>query len=244
MALDGRAKTATDCVDELERRIHYQFRDRQLALRALSHRSLNSERRPGRDELALHNEQLEFLGDAVLGLLVSEYLYRTHGELPEGQLSIHKSRLVSAAHLVRVAQELDLGPCLQIGRGEELTGGRQKRALLGDAMEAVLGAVYLDSGIEAARELVDRWVLTVPTAQDVAQELRNFKASLQELAQSRGLPQPVYITVRADGPEHSKVFTIEAQVGELWRGQGVGATKKAAGQMAARAVFELLQQNG
>lgn len=244
MALDGRAKTATDCVEELERRIQYQFRDRQLALRALSHRSLNSERRPGRDELALHNEQLEFLGDAVLGLLVSEYLYRTHGDLPEGQLSIHKSRLVSAAHLVRVAQELDLGPCLQIGRGEELTGGRQKRALLGDAMEAVLGAVYLDSGIEAARELVDRWVLTVPTAQDVAQELRNFKASLQELAQSRGLPQPVYITVRADGPEHSKVFTIEAQVGELWRGQGVGATKKAAGQMAARAVFELLQQNG
>ncbi len=233
-----------DCVEELEQRLGYKFHDRHLALRALSHRSLNSERRPGRDEMALHNEQLEFLGDAVLGMLVSEYLYRTHGDLPEGQLSIHKSRLVSAAHLVRVAQELDLGPCLQIGRGEELTGGRQKRALLGDAFEAVLGAVYLDSGLDAARDIVNRWVLTVPTAQDVAQELRNFKASLQELAQSRGLPQPVYVTVKADGPEHSKVFTIEAQVGEQWRGQGIGATKKAAGQMAARAVFEMLQQNG
>lgn len=233
-----------DCVEELEQRLGYRFHDRRLALRALSHRSLNSERRPGRDEMALHNEQLEFLGDAVLGLLVSEYLYRTHGDLPEGQLSVHKSRLVSAAHLVRVAQALDLGPCLQIGRGEELTGGRQKRALLGDAFEAVLGAVYLDAGLEAARDIVNRWVLTVPTAQDAAQELRNFKAILQELAQSRGLPQPVYVTVKADGPEHSKVFTIEAQVGEQWRGQGIGTTKKAAGQMAARAVCEMLQQNG
>lgn len=228
------------CVQQLEERIGYVFRDKQLALRALSHRSLNSERRQGRDEMAQHNEQLEFLGDSVLGILISEYLFRSHPELPEGQLSIHKARIVSAAHLVSVARSIDLGGILLLGRGEEFSGGRDKRALLADAVEAILAAVYLDGGLEQARGVVDRVVMSVPTAHDEASELRNYKACLQELAQSKGLPQPTYITIKTDGPEHSKIFTIEAQVGPEWTSQGLGVTKKAAGQMAARGLYERL----
>lgn len=239
--MEIREEPVHDCVLQLESNVGYVFSDKRLALRALSHRSLNSERRQGREAMAEHNEQLEFLGDAILGLIVSEHLFRSHPELPEGQLSIHKARIVSAAHLVSVARSIGLGECLQLGRGEELSGGREKRALLADALEAVLAAVYLDGGLEHARDVVNRIVMTVPTAQDVDSELRNFKACLQELAQSKGMPQPVYVTVKADGPEHSKTFTIEAQVGNEWREQGVGVTKKAAGQMAARNLYERMR---
>lgn len=235
--MDSREEPGLGFVLELETRIGYAFKDQRLALRALSHRSLNSERRQGREAMAEHNEQLEFLGDAILGLLVSEYLYRTYPELPEGHLSVHKARIVSAAHLVSVARSIGLGAFLQLGRGEELSGGRDKRALLADGLEAILAAVYLDGGLEAARGVVDRVVMTVPTAHDTDAELRNFKACLQELAQSKGMPQPIYITVKTDGPEHSKVFTIEAQIGSEWREQGHGVTKKSAGQMAARNLY-------
>jgi ribonuclease-3 len=239
--MDERREEAVPAsVSELEARIGYVFKDSRLALRALSHRSLNSEKRLGRDVLAEHNEQLEFLGDAVLGLIVSEYLLSNYPDLPEGHLSIHKARIVSAAHLVAVAQAIDVGPCLQIGRGEELSGGRQKKALLADALEAILAAIYLDGGLEPARRFVQDVVLTMPTAANDSTELRNFKAALQELAQRRGLPQPVYQTIRAEGPEHSKTFTIEVQVGPEWREQGFGATKKAAGQLAARLLYERL----
>lgn len=221
----------------LETSIGYEFADKRLALRALSHRSLNSERRQGREQMAEHNEQLEFLGDSVLGLLVSEFLFRAHPELPEGQLSIHKARIVSAAHLVEVARSIDLGACLLLGRGEELSGGRQKRALLADTLEAVLAAVFIDGGLEAARGMVHRVVLSIDTPLDLDSELRNFKALLQELAQSKGMPQPIYIMVATEGPEHAKTFTIEAQVGIDWREQGSGVTKKSAGQMAARNLY-------
>lgn len=233
-----------ECVRQLEERIGYTFQDRELALRALSHRSLNSERRQGRDAMAEHNEQLEFLGDSVLGLLVGEFLFRKYPELPEGQLSIHKARIVSAAHLVAVARWIDLGQLLQLGRGEELSGGREKKALLADAIEAILAAVYLDGGLEAARGVVEKVVLPLPTAQDDDTELKNFKACLQELAQSKGMPQPIYLTVKTDGPEHSKTFTIEAQIGSEWREQGSGATKKAAGQMAARNLYLRMVEGG
>ncbi|MFN7543855.1 MAG: ribonuclease III [Acidobacteriota bacterium] len=239
--MDERREAALPApVAELEARIGYVFGDTQLALRALSHSSLNSEKRIGRDVLAEHNEQLEFLGDAVLGFIVSEYLLRSYPDLPEGQLSIHKSRIVSAAHLVSVAQSIHLGACLQIGRGEELSGGRHKRALLADAVEAVLAAIYLDGGLEPARRFVENIILTIATAANDSTELRNFKALLQAIVQQRGLPQPVYQTIQSDGPEHAKTFTVEVRVGPGYREQATGATKKAAGQLAARKLFERL----
>ncbi len=226
----------------LEASIGYDFRDKCLAIRALSHRSLNSERKLSREELAQHNEQLEFLGDSVLGLLVSEYLYHRYSDLPEGKLSVHKARIVSAAHLYEAAKAMDLGSLLILGRGEELSGGREKKALLADALEAILGAVYIDGGLEAARQVVERVVLSVATEREELNEHKNFKALLQELAQSQGLPQPVYVTVQTDGPEHEKTFVVEVRVGDRLTGRGIGPTKKDAGQMAARRLWE--EMNG
>lgn len=230
-----------DPVSALEARIGYHFRDRCLALRALSHRSLNSERKASREESTHHNEQLEFLGDSVLGLLVSEHLYHTHPDVPEGKLSVFKARIVSAAHLVEASRGIGLGQLLVLGKGEELSGGREKKALLADAIEAVLGAVYLDGGLSAAREFVLHHVLEIPTAQEDCLDLTNFKAALQEHAQSIGFAQPTYITVNTEGPEHAKTFTVEVRVGSDWVEQGHGPTKKAAGQMAARLLLDRIR---
>jgi ribonuclease-3 len=224
----------------LEGRIGYTFRDKSLAIRALSHRSLNSERKLSREELAEHNEQLEFLGDSVLGILVSEYLFHRYPELPEGKLSVYKARIVSAAHLLEVARRIDLGEMLILGKGEELSGGREKKALLADGVEAVLGAVYLDGGLDAARGVVERGVLSLAAEREEADEFKNFKALLQEFAQAEGLPQPMYVTVATDGPEHEKTFVVEARIGPMNDAQGSGPTKKAASQIAARLLYEQL----
>jgi ribonuclease-3 len=225
----------------LEARIGYTFRDKALAVRALSHRSLNSERKLSREELAEHNEQLEFLGDAVLGLLASEHLFHAFPELPEGKLSVRKARVVSAAHLFDAAKRIRLGEMLILGRGEELSKGREKKALLADALEAVLGAVYLDGGLEAARGVVERVILP-PGEDGHRDDPVNFKAMLQEMAQALGLPQPVYSTVRTEGPEHEKTFVVEAKVDEAHRAQGQGPTKKDAGQSAARQLLETMRE--
>ncbi len=224
----------------LEGRIGYTFRDKSLAIRALSHRSLNSERKLSREELAEHNEQLEFLGDSVLGILVSEYLFHRYPELPEGKLSVYKARIVSAAHLLEVAKRIDLGEMLILGKGEELSGGREKKALLADGVEAVLGAVYLDGGLEAARGVVERVILSLAAEREEADEFKNFKALLQEFAQAEGLPQPVYVTIATDGPEHEKTFVVEARIGPMHDAQGSGPTKKSASQIAARLLYEQL----
>ncbi len=243
--MDGARIGITDAFVNLEARIGYHFRDKKLAIRALSHRSLNSERKLSREELAEHNEQLEFLGDAVLGLLVSQYLFTRYSDLPEGKLSVYKARIVSAAHLVEVARSIDLGSMLILGRGEELSGGREKRALLADAVEAVIGAVYLDGGLEAARGVVDRIVLSSSAEQEDKTNFQNFKALLQELAQGQGLPQPVYVTVATDGPEHEKIFVVEVRIGTRYEAQGSGSTKKSASQAAARLLYEQLNaRNG
>lgn len=232
-----------DPVASLENRIGYQFRDKCLALRALSHRSLNSEKKLTREEAAQHNEQLEFLGDSVLGLIVSEHLYHSYPEIPEGKLSVLKARIVSAAHLVEASRGIGLGHILVLGKGEELSGGREKKALLADAIEAVLGAVYLDGGLDAARQFVRTHILEIASAQEDSPELNNFKALLQEHVQSIGLPQPVYVTVKTEGPEHAKMFTVEVRVGPEWTEQGMGQTKKYAGQMAARLLLERIRAN-
>jgi ribonuclease III len=224
----------------LEGRIAYTFRDKSLAIRALSHRSLNSERKLSREELAEHNEQLEFLGDSVLGILVSEYLFHRYPELPEGKLSVCKARIVSAAHLVEVAKRIGLGEILILGKGEELSGGREKKALLADAVEAVLGAVYLDGGLDAARGVVERVVLSLASEREEADEFKNFKALLQEYAQAEGLPQPLYVTIATEGPEHEKTFVVEARIGPMNDAQGSGPTKKSASQIAARLLYEQL----
>ncbi len=232
----------------LEERIGYRFSDAQLLRRALTHSSLANESRNSGVEL-IDNEQLEFLGDSVLGFLVAEALVARFPEQSEGQLSRQKAHLVSAAHLHGVARRLDIGAFLDLGRSEEMSGGRAKKTLLVDGFEAVIAAVYLDGGLEVARALVRGFVLDAPLAEDEEAEtdiqpaIANFKSALQELAQSRGLPQPRYAIVRERGPEHSKVFTVEVRIGRNWSGQADGRTKKVAAQRAARGVWERLRQD-
>jgi ribonuclease-3 len=239
-----RAEPAT-----LELRIGHRFSDEELLRRALTHSSLANEARSGGAPLS-DNEQLEFLGDSVLGFLVAEALVERFPGQTEGELSRQKAHLVSAAHLHGVARRLDLGAFLELGRSEEMSGGRAKKTLLVDALEAVIAAIYLDGGLEAARRFVRDSVLDAPLASDeeagtdIQPAITNFKSALQELAQSLRLPQPRYAIVRERGPEHSKVFTVEVRVGKELTGQADGRTKKVAAQRAARGVYERLQADG
>jgi ribonuclease-3 len=224
----------------LEQKLGYQFRNRELLLRALTHRSWVSERSsklPDTD-----NEQLEFLGDSVLGFLVSESLVARHPSAWEGQLSQWKAHLVSATHLHRCALKLGLGEHLRIGRGEERSGGRERKALLSNAFEAVIAALYLDGGVQPAREFVHTHVLDViDEPEDIhALELLNFKSVLQERVQALGLPTPRYAIVETNGPEHAKVFVVEARVGSRFVSRAEGSSKKQASQQAAHLLIEQL----
>ena len=234
-------------LDALEVAIGHRFADREVLCRALTHSSHVHEQTPAEGpEAARDNEQLEFLGDSVLGFLVSEALLKSHPEAPEGRLSKVKAHLVSAAWLHEAAQRLQLGDYLRLGRGEEMSGGRGKKTLLVDALEALIAAIYLDGGIDAAREFVNRFVSGPGAAahgstEEQPHNLTDYKSALQELAQARRLPQPRYVIVRERGPEHSKTFTIEVRVGRDWVGQADGYTKKSAAQKAAREVYERMQ---
>jgi ribonuclease-3 len=234
----------------LESRIGYRFSEQELLRRALTHSSLANESR-GSAGAPLHdNEQLEFLGDSVLGFLVSEALVQRLPGASEGELSRQKAHLVSAAHLHGIARRLDLGSFLDLGRSEEMSGGRAKKTLLVDALEAVIAAIYLDGGMDAVRGFVTGYVLDAPfsgdeeAGTDIQPAITNFKSALQEMAQSRKLPQPRYSVVKEKGPEHSKMFTVEVRVGKDWTGQAEGRTKKVAAQRAARSVYDRLRSAG
>jgi ribonuclease-3 len=238
-----RADTAS-----LELRINHHFSDSELLRRALTHSSLANETRTGPSSPQNDNEQLEFLGDSVLGFLIAEALVRRFPGYREGELSRLKAHLVSAAHLHGVARRLEIGTYLELGRSEEMSGGRAKKTLLVDGLEAIIAAIYLDGGLEAAQTFVSGHVLDAPfsgdedAGTDIQPAITNFKSALQELAQSKKLPQPRYVIVKERGPEHSKTFTVEVRVGKDWTGQADGRTKKIAAQRAARGVFERLSE--
>jgi ribonuclease III len=230
----------------LESRISYRFSSAGLLHRALTHSSAANESRIGPASAQNDNEQFEFLGDSILGFLISEALVQRYPEYHEGELSRLKAHLVSAAHLHGVARRLDLGSYLELGRSEEMSGGRSKKTLLVDGLEALIAAMYLDGGVEAVRTFVSSHVLDAPVegdeeaGTDIQPAIANFKSALQELAQARKMPQPRYTIVKERGPEHAKTFTVEVRVGKEWTGQAEGRTKKVAAQRAAREVFERL----
>ena len=232
----------------LEIQLGHRFTDPKILRRALIHSSHAHEVRGAPDEPLYDNEQLEFLGDSILGFLVAEALVRRFPAYREGELSKRKAHLVSAAHLYGVARRLDLGAYLELGRSEEMSGGRAKKTLLVDALEALMAAMYLDGGMEPVRCFVAEHILDAPFDGDQAQNtdiqpaITNFKSALQELAQSRQLPQPRYSIIRERGPEHSKTFTVEVRVGADWSGQAEGRTKKIAAQRAARGVYERMRE--
>lgn len=235
-------------LESLECRIGYRFSDPAILLRALTHSSHANEARTGPSSTRNDNEQLEFLGDSILGFLVAEALMARFPEHREGELSRMKAHLVSAAHLYGVARRLDLGSHLELGRSEEMSGGRMKKTLLVDGLEAVIAAMYLDGGMEPVRTFVAAQVLDSPAeeleaeSEDRSENIKNFKSALQEWAQARKLPHPRYVIVSERGPEHSKMFTVEVRVGPEWTSQAEGRTKKIAAQRAARGVYERLLQ--
>jgi ribonuclease III len=225
-------------IQDLESELGYTFRNKLLLTRALTHSSHANEQ----NRTAGDNEQLEFLGDAILGFLISDFLFRAHPTLTEGQLSKLKGFFVSSANLVKFAERIRLGTYLQLGKGEEKTGGRSKQALLVDAFEAVLGAIYLDGGIEEARRMMLRFF--EPQIEDVGrserQQFTDFKTGLQEQLQSLQLGRADYIVTSEEGPDHQKLFTVEVMIDGDSVARGVGLTKKAAEQAAAREALEWL----
>jgi len=222
---------------KLEQRLGYQFRNPALLQTALRHRSTGREGAEGAStQAARNNERLEFLGDAVLGLLVSEGLLNLYPDVAEGRLTKIKARLVSAEGLFEVASALELGSSIELSPTEERNGGRSKRSILADAVEAIIAAVYLDGGAAAAGELVGRLFLTPERVSAAADNLAvdNAKSTLQELLQARQQSPPVYRVLAEHGPPHARTFLVEVAVGEDLRFAGDGQTKKEAEQRAAR----------
>ncbi|HEV2446250.1 MAG TPA: ribonuclease III [Candidatus Sulfopaludibacter sp.] len=223
----------------LEELLGYRFQRPELLQRALTHRSSIYEKNS--QAAAADNEQLEFLGDSILGFLVSDMLLERCPDFSEGRLSKFKAQLVSAAHLHEVALKVRLGGHLRLGRGEELSGGREKKALLANALEAVIAAVYLDGGIEPARAFIARYIIGQAELPQAGLEVTDYKSALQEKAQALKLPQPRYSIVEERGPEHAKTFLVEVRVGRDWSSRAEGLSKKSASQKAAQQVLEQLK---
>jgi ribonuclease-3 len=213
---------------EIETKIGYHFKDRSLLVLAFVHRSFINEHR----DVSYHNERLEFLGDSILGLLTAEYLYKLLPDVPEGDLSYLRSRLVEASSCVKYLHQLQVENYVLLGKGEKRNDGRGRESILADLFEALMGAIYLDGGIEAARHFffgnfapeIDA-ILKTP--------LRNWKALLQDYCQKKFQHPPHYEVIEAVGPEHSKFFTIAVTINETELGRGTGASKKEAQQAAA-----------
>jgi ribonuclease-3 len=236
----GRAGARRDGpdLDGLAVRLGYRFADPSLLRRAMAHRSYCAEV-PGETS----NERLEFLGDAVLGWVVADIAYRRHGDLPEGKLTDLRKSVVNSAALAEVALELELGHRLLLGKGEDAAGGRAKPSILSDALEATIGAVYLDGGAARAYELVER--LVGERLAIAAQQLDQLdrKTQLQELAARLHDSAPVYV-LREEGPDHAKRFYATVYVGGRAVGEGEGRSKKTAEQAAAAAACALLTATG
>lgn len=237
--------TSDKSLRDLEDLLGYRFVDQSLIVQALTHRSFVND--PGGinsvGENLKNNESLEFLGDSVLGFIISARIFQLYPDLNEGELSKIKAYLVSAANLVLLARGISLGDFIYLSRGEEKTGGRNKRAILVDAYEAIIGAIYLDGGVKAASDFIERQIHTFLQNLDIRQlTYGDFKSALQEYLHNLGRPEPVYHVVDELGPDHKKIFVIQVVIDEEVVAEASGNTKKAAQQSAARLALEKIKQ--
>lgn len=246
-------ETASLAVPQDDRFFDYRFKNPSLLTLALTHSSLAYESNgEGVAQVGADNEQLEFIGDAVLGLVVAEELYRRFPALREGDLTRLRASLVSSRNLAQVASRIELGPMLRLGRGEEHSGGHQKPALLANALEAVIAAMYLDGGLAPARDFIHRHIVepaeagiagVLGSAEPFAGAVGDYKSALQERLQASGAGQPRYFLTDQSGPDHQKRFRVEVRVsdgavGYLALAAAEGSTKKSAEQEAARLALE------
>lgn len=222
-------------IQELENKIGYQFKEQGRLRQALIHSSYANEK-----HLKKHsdNERLEFLGDAVLELVSSEFLFKNYPKMPEGELTKFRASIVCEPTLALCTKELNLGNYLYLGKGEDLTGGRNRKSILSDALEAVIGAIYLDGGFEAARAFIHRFILV-----DIEKKklFHDSKTILQEVVQGHYKEGLHYELIAEEGPDHDKQFTVQALIGSRVIGRGTGHTKKAAEQEAAYEALLKLQ---
>lgn len=222
----------------LEEKLGYAFKNKALLENALQHSSYANEHRGGGMR---SNERLEFLGDAVLGVVTADYLFRKHPDLPEGDLTRLRAALVCEDSLHEVAQSLELGRHLKLGRGEEQGGGRRRPSILADATESVFAAVYLDGGMEAASELIHRVLLDKGREEAVEERRRDFKTELQELVQRKSDQVLRYELTGSSGPDHAKEFAFRVTLNGVTVGEGTGRSKKEAEQSAACAALAHLK---
>ncbi len=225
-------------MEALERKLNYTFHSRALLEEALNHSSYANEHRGSG---VSSNERLEFLGDSILGFVTAEYLFKTHPDLPEGDLTRMRAALVCEQSLYEVARHLELGEYLKLGRGEEAGGGRHRQSILADAVEAVFAAVYLDSDMAAVSRIIHA-VLLDKAGAHLVEERKDYKTALQELVQREEGSTLTYQLVGESGPDHNKLFVFEVLVNGAASGRGSGHSKKEAEQAAARDALENMGQ--
>lgn len=217
---------------QLQDRLKYQFSDQTLLTLALSHRSCGSK----------NNERLEFLGDAVLGLTVSNFLFQRFPEAREGDLSRIRSQIVRAESLAEVARSLDLGPELLLGQGEMKSGGHRRDSILGDTVEALIGAIYLDKGMSAAEQSVVNWFTDKLNAVTLDTPVKDPKTALQEWLQARGKPLPEYVVVKTQGEDHSRLFTISCKIANIESAaEATASSRRKAEQLVAEQLLKQLE---
>lgn len=225
-------------MQELEKKLRYTFKNKSLLLNALSHSSYANEARNG----VTSNERLEFLGDSVLSIIVSDYLYFHFSDKPEGELTKLRASLVCEKTLCSFSKELELGKFLRLGKGEDKGGGRERASILADAFEAVLAAIYLDGGMEMARKHVMRFVLKeLEHINDSV--FKDYKTALQEIIQRNPEESVSYVLTDEFGPDHDKQFTVEVRLNSNTIGKGIGKSKKQAEQMAAKQALHLMGED-
>ena len=225
-------------LEELQRKIGYKFRDKELLSSALMHSSYANEAHLPKYKC---NERLEFLGDAVLELISSEFLFFGNRKTPEGELTRMRASMVCEPSLAFCAREIGLGDYLLLGKGEEVTGGRSRDSITSDALEALIGAIYLDGGFASAKEFILKFVLNDLEHKKL---FYDSKTILQELVQAHFEEKVSYLMIKEEGPDHNKKFTVEVHIGDECYGDGSGRTKKAAEQDAAyHAILKLHKKN-
>jgi ribonuclease-3 len=222
-------------MERLEKNLKYTFKNKELLINALAHSSYTNEKKNGMTS----NERLEFLGDSVLSIIVSDYLFKNFPNMPEGELTKLRASLVCEKSLCGFSRSLDIGSYLKLGKGEDKGGGRERDSILADAFEAVLAAMYLDGGYEIARKHALRFVLREieHPEEDV---FKDYKTVLQEIIQRNPEETVTYVLVDQKGPDHDKIFTVEVMLNSNAIGKGCGKSKKQAEQMAAKQALELM----
>ncbi|MCK4259036.1 MAG: ribonuclease III [Halanaerobiales bacterium] len=229
----------TKSLNMLEKQINVEFKNKAYLKKSMTHKSYANE---NRHKKAKPNERLEFLGDAVLNLVISEYIFKRYPNYPEGELAKTRAVVVSSLTLARISKRINLGQFLLLGKGEEMTGGRERDSILADVFEALLGGIYLDQGLEVAREFIHAHLIDEILSVERGEHIHDYKTLLQEEIQKRSNTRPIYQVASEEGPDHNKQFDIEVEFSGKIIGKGTGKSKKDAQQKAAEDALQRFER--